>query len=338
MIHRTLGRTGLRVSEIGFGCGSIGGMMVRGSPADQITAVVHALDLGINYFDTAPQYGDGASETNLGMVLRQIKRPLILATKVTIGPSEIKDVKSAVRSSVERSLGRLGRQELHVLQLHAPIKMERGARQGSWGVSVDDVLGTGGIADAFDSVREQGLVQFVGITGLGDTEAIRAVIQSGRFDTVQAYYNLLNPSAGREVHRSFGAQDFRRIIDLAHQQKMGVVIIRVMAGGALGGPSARSGYASPGVGGALASGSEYEKDLERAESLRFLVSPGIRTMPEAAIRFALMNEAVSTVLVGFSDAGQIDMAAGCSGAGGIPAQAMRRLEGVWSGDFAQPAN
>ena len=69
MQYRTLGRTGLRVSEIGFGCGNVGGLMTRDGHDEQLGAVRHALDLGINYFDTARAYGEGRSETNLGRVL-----------------------------------------------------------------------------------------------------------------------------------------------------------------------------------------------------------------------------------------------------------------------------
>ena len=70
--YRTLGRTGLEVSEIGFGCGNVGGLMIRGSEQEQIEAVSRALELGINYFDTAPLYGNGQSETNLGKVLTEL--------------------------------------------------------------------------------------------------------------------------------------------------------------------------------------------------------------------------------------------------------------------------
>ena len=72
MNYRTLGRTGLRVSEVAFGCGNVGGLLVRGTHQDQLDAVTRALELGINYFDTAPGYGDGRSETNLGHVLMRL--------------------------------------------------------------------------------------------------------------------------------------------------------------------------------------------------------------------------------------------------------------------------
>ena len=72
-----MGRTGLNVSEVGFGCGNIGGLMIRGSHDEQIEAVGIALDLGINYFDTAPSYGNGISETNLGKVLSELNPKIV---------------------------------------------------------------------------------------------------------------------------------------------------------------------------------------------------------------------------------------------------------------------
>jgi aryl-alcohol dehydrogenase-like predicted oxidoreductase len=75
MEMRALGRSGLRLSILGFGCGAVGGLMVRGDPADQERAIARALDVGVNYFDTAVQYGDGESEKNLGRVLAKLNRP-----------------------------------------------------------------------------------------------------------------------------------------------------------------------------------------------------------------------------------------------------------------------
>jgi len=73
MEYRTLGRTGLKVSALAFGCGDVGGLMVRGEPADRERAVARAVELGINYLDTAPSYGSGQSEKNLGAVLRALR-------------------------------------------------------------------------------------------------------------------------------------------------------------------------------------------------------------------------------------------------------------------------
>ena len=333
MQYRPLGRTGLVVSEIGFGCGNVGGLMVRGTPAEQLDCALHAVELGINYFDTAPQYGDGRSETNLGPVLARLPAGTIVATKVTIGPDVLKDPEDLVRASVERSLRRLGRDRIDVLQVHTPITVRRDDPGRGWSIGVEDVLAPRGIAEAIEAVRARGLVRFLGFTGLGDTEALHAVVDSGRFDVVQAYYNLLNPSAGTGVPGGFKAQDFGRLIDRAARRGMGVVVIRVMAGGSLGGPVARTGHASPSIGGALSPGSGYKEDERRAGKLGFLVEGSALSLPQAAVRFGLMHQGVSTVLVGFSDRKQIREAAACSGGMPIPDANMKRLSDLWSTDF-----
>ncbi|MFC2020242.1 aldo/keto reductase [Chloroflexota bacterium] len=333
MEYRILGRTGLRVSEVAFGCGNVGGLLVRGNQQEQLDAVARALELGINYFDTAPLYGNGKSETNLGQVLRQLRPDVIVATKVGITSDDLKDIKGAVQTSLETSLSRLGRDYVDVLQLHTPISSDGGEAGRRWSVGLRDVLGTNGIAEAFDSVRSQGLVRFIGFTGLGETDALHQVINSERFDLVQSYYNLLNPSAGLAIPSEFAGQDFRQLINLAMQQNMGVVIIRVMAGGALGGEVARTGYASPAVGGAIAPGARYEVDEARAGKLGFVLTGDLSSLPQAAVRFALAHQGVSTVLVGYSNLGQIEEAAGCSGKDPIPDSVMERLMAMWSTDF-----
>jgi aryl-alcohol dehydrogenase-like predicted oxidoreductase len=213
--------------------------------------------------------------------------------------------------------------------------MERGGDNRRWSVTVNEVLGSNGIADALDAVRSQGLTRFIGFTGLGDTEALHKVIESGRFDVVQSYYNLLNPSAGITVPPGFSSHDFRQLIDRAKDRNMGVVVIRVMAGGALGGEIARTGHAAPAIGGAIAGGADYQDDETRAKKLDFFLSGDITSLPQAAVRFALMHEGVSTVLVGYSNLQQIEEAAGCSGKDPIPEPAMERLKKLWATDFSE---
>lgn len=333
MEYRTLGRTRLKVSEIGFGCGNVGGLMVRGSLEEQVEAVSHALALGINYFDTAPMYGNGRSETNLGQVFKELRPGVTVGTKVAVGPDDVKDFKGTVQSSLETSLRRLGRDRVDLLQLHTPITLERGQEKGHWSLGVRDVLGAKGIADAMDTVRSQGMARFVGFTGLGETAALHETVNSGRFDTVQAYYNLLNPTAGMDVLPGFAGQDFGGLINLALTGNMGVIAIRVMAGGALSGAAARRGHAAPAIGGALADGAAYEKDEARAERLGFLVSGSIASLSQAALRFVLMHRGVSTAMVGFSNVGQIDEAADASGKRPISKPGMEQLSRLWSTDF-----
>ena len=89
MEMRVYGRTGMRLSVLGFGCGAVGGLMVRGDPRDQERAVARALELGVNYFDTAAQYGNGRSEENLGRVIKAMKLDdIYVGTKVRLPPTE----------------------------------------------------------------------------------------------------------------------------------------------------------------------------------------------------------------------------------------------------------
>ena len=334
MNYRTLGRTGLRVSEVGFGCGNVGGLMVRGSFHEQLEGVQWALDLGVNYFDTAPSYGDGLSETNLGRVLDHLKPQAWVATKVNLRHG-LDDIKGAARRSLEESLKRLGRDSVDIFQLHDGITMQRGGGISGETIGLDDVLGKDGVADAFDDLRSEGLIRFAGFTGNGDTSALHKVVDSGRFDVVQAYYNLLNPSAGVSIPSGFVGHDFRHLIDRAAGHEMGVVVIRVMAAGALGGASSRQGHASPTIGSPMVTDSAYDADEERASKLDFLVSGDIRSRPQAAVRFALMHTGVSTVLVGFSSRAQIEEGASASEKRPIPHEALSRLHQLWASDFGR---
>lgn len=333
MNYRVLGRTGLRVSEIGFGCGNVGGMFIRGSHQEQLEAVTRALELGVNYFDTAPLYGDGRSETNLGQVLAELRPQVTVATKVRLLGDDLKDIRGVVQRSLEASLNRLRRNSVDVLQLHTQVSMERGGAGWQQAVGLKDVLGKDGVADAFDAAYSQGLVQSLGFTGLGETSALQQVIDSGRFDLVQIYYSLLNPSAGLAVPPGFKGHDFRQLIDLAVDRDMGVLAIRVLAAGALGGAAARTGLAAPTVRGPMVPGAEYEADEARAKTLGFLVVGDVTSLPQAAVRFALMHHGVSTVLVGFSNLGQIEEAAACSGKAPLPRLAIERLRKLWASDF-----
>ena len=96
MKYREMGSTGIRVSEIGFGSGDNAGLLVKGEPKEQIKAIERALELGINYFDTSPDYGKGLAETNIGKAMREIGFRPVIATKVEIMPDELDHIADAV--------------------------------------------------------------------------------------------------------------------------------------------------------------------------------------------------------------------------------------------------
>jgi L-galactose dehydrogenase/L-glyceraldehyde 3-phosphate reductase len=327
MQYRVLGKTDIRVPEIGFGCGNVGGAIIRGTHEQQVAAVQHALDLGIDYFDTAAQYGNGLSEQHLGEVFAELKPDIHLATKVRVAGDGTKDVNGTIRKSLEESLTRLQRDSVDVLQLHTNVF----DNDDGQGIHVADVLRKGGVADTLDALQAEKLIGHRGFTGMGDTDAIHRVIDSFRFDTVQTYYNLINPTAGVAVPDGFVCQDYRQIIANATSKYMGIIIIRSLAGGAVSGP-VRAELASDKPGGVMATGNDYESDLRRAKSLSFLATTN-RNVAQASVRFALDNEQVSIVLVGFSDIGQIDQATAMSGAGSLNAGEMEAMERLWASDF-----
>src|SRR5215218_9170437 len=116
MDMRTFGRSGLQLSVLGFGCGAVGGLMVKGDPADQERAVWQALELGINYFDTAQMYGNGESEKNLGRVFKALKPDAYVGTKVRLPPTEPGRIGEAIAASLEASLKRLQREQVDLFQ------------------------------------------------------------------------------------------------------------------------------------------------------------------------------------------------------------------------------
>src|ERR1700719_1419983 len=122
MEMRVYGRTGMRLSVLGFGCGAVGGLMVRGDPRDQQRAVARALAVGVNYFDTAVQYGDGESEKNLGRVLQNLKpADVVVGTKVRLPSAEFGRIADTVSKSLDGSLLRLRREQVDIFHLHNAI-------------------------------------------------------------------------------------------------------------------------------------------------------------------------------------------------------------------------
>ena len=322
MRYRQLGRTGLRVSEIGFGCGNVGGLVIRGEPAERTRGVARALELGINYFDTAASYGNGQSEINLGAALRELGANAYVGTKVNAPARAGEDIRGGVVKSVERSLRRLGRDSVDLIQLHNQIGVGRGEMIGAEDVLVE-------VLEAFQVLQRDGKVRFCGITGFGETGAIHQVIGDGELFTVQTCYNLLNPSAAQPVPEGFYAQDFGGLMLRASERGMGVIVIRVLAGGALSGAVDRHPVAS-GAPAPMGTSAEYGEDVTRAQELRFLLEQGYAAdLVEASLRFALGRPEVSTVLVGYSSIEQVEHAAASAEKGPLPGPALERLPAAW---------
>jgi aryl-alcohol dehydrogenase-like predicted oxidoreductase len=326
MEYRDLGRTGLRVSMLGFGCGNVGGLMIRGAHQDRVRAVARAMEAGINYFDTAPSYGNGQSEENLGQVLRELKAEVYVGTKVRVPPEAFGDLRGAITRSVETSLRRLGRESVELIQLHNHVARQREPHAA--GLSIPDVLGE--VVTTFQDLQAQGKVRHYGMTAVGDTAALHEVIASGALYTAQVCYNLLNPSAGRPVPSGFPHQDFGQLIDRAASKRMGCIGIRVLAAGALSGVMERHPIAVPSVS-PIGTGEDYQSDVRLAQALRFLTAEGhADSLVEASMRFAWSKLEMSTVLVGYSSLDHLEQAIAAAARGALPAAAMRRLEQAWA--------
>lgn len=316
MEQRRLGRTGLSVSVLGYGCGAIGGLMVKGSEAEQDRAIGRALDHGITYFDTAYAYGEGVSETNLGRALRKLGAKPVVGTKVRVYDPQRGDIAGTIQSSLEGSLRRLGLECVDLFQLHNPIT----AAGEKPAFTPEQILGEA--VPMLQKLHAQGKLKFTGITGLGDAPALRQVLDQGGFSTAQMPYNLLQPSG---VVAGSAKPDLDGVIAHAASKEVGVIAIRILAGGALSGTEARHAYGAQKVE-PIASGDSYAADVKAALKLRPVVEvAGAQDLVELALRFAIGPREISTVLVGTSSLDELDHAVASVNKGRLPEAALAML-------------
>ena len=326
MDMREFGRTGLKLSILGFGCGAVGGLMVRGTPADQERTVSRAVDAGVNYFDTAVQYGDGVSETNLGRVLKALKPAgVVVGTKVRVPPQDHGRIGDSFTASLEASLRRLGRDTVDIFYLHNAVAATGGGEALGTDQIFDEVVPT------FEKLRQAGKFRFLGLTGVGETAALREVLESRAFNAVQAVYNMLNPSAATALPAGYPGQDYGQLFATTKSAGVGVVGIRVLAGGALSGSAARHPIASPPPA-PIGSATSYEADIALAQRLSPLVAEGhAASLTEAATRFAISHPAMGTILVGMAQPSEFDDALAAITKGPLSPAALDRLATLQQG-------
>ncbi len=215
MEYAQLGRTGVRVSRLGFGGAPAGLTNYLGAytPADAqqrrevVAAIERAVDLGVTYFDTAPAYGQGASEALFGEALAGLD-DVFVATKMV---PETDDV----RASVEASLARLRRDRIDLLQIHGSSYSDETA---------EAFLAPGGRVSQMEALRDEGLIRFLGFTTEDQNPAVYRFIESGRFDAIQLCYNLLFQHPAEQT-RPFGS------IFEAEDEDMGIVTMRTVTSG-----------------------------------------------------------------------------------------------------------
>jgi aryl-alcohol dehydrogenase-like predicted oxidoreductase len=289
---RPLGKTGLTVSEIGFGTWGIGGTMWHGAQdSESLRALHRAADLGVNFFDTALVYGDGHSEALIGKFLRERKEPIILASKIPprnmIWPaqpgtplSEAFSYAHIVRST-ERSLKNLGVETIDIQQLH--VWQDEWTDVAEW-------------YEAISTLKAEGKIRFAGIS-INDHQPSNALkaVYSGKIDTVQVIYNVFDQSPREDL---FGA---------CLNQEVGVIVrVPFDEGGLLGTITPDTTFPQGDFRNNYFKGERKQQIFERTERLRTLLGPEAATLPELAMRFCLHPAAVSTVIPGMRTTANVE--------------------------------
>jgi len=286
--YRELGCSGILVSEIGFGAWGIGGISPGatsyGKTEDSVSraAIERAIDRGINFFDTAPAYGDGHSEMLLGEVLSSIRSKVLLATKAGIAsfnsPPNFSPLE--IRRSLYGSLQRLKTDYIDVLQLH--------------NFSLAGIQNHPNILEELINFKDEGLIRCVGISVKSPLEALE-LLKIFHFSTVQVNLNMLDMRA-----LDCG------LLDFAVENNIGIIGRTPMAFGFLSGHVDRSFQFSPGDHRTSWSTEQLERWLSASERMFSGISnPEMISKATQAIRFCLSLEGVTTVIPGMLNPSEV---------------------------------
>ena len=316
MNYRNLGATGMRVSEIGLGTWALGGEWGAVAENDAYAALNRAVDLGVNFLDTADVYGDGRSEKLIGRLLKD--RPqddIFVATKAgrRLDPhtAEGYDYEN-LSNFVERSLKKLGVEALDLLQLHCPPT--EAYRQDS-------------TFEALDRLQEAGKVRNYGVS-VEKVEEARMALSYPDVKTVQVIFNIF---------RQKPAEEF---FPLAEERNIGILARVPLASGLLSGKMSadrtfaeddhrnfnREGQAFDR--GETFSGVDFETGLQAAEELKELV-PEDHTLAQFALRWILMHPAVSCAIPGGKNPSQVEDNVAAAEMPPLSEEAMRRARAIY---------
>ena len=316
MKYRTLGRTGLRCSEVGLGTWAFASQIYGDVlESDSLKAVQSAIDVGINFFDTAPMYGtskhDGVAEEILGRGLGHNRDAVIISSKFGRNPTDgNKPNFHAQRcmNSVEDSLRRLGTDHIDVLFFHSPFSPDE---------IHDDVWA------ALDRLKDDGKIRFVGhsISMFHDTEQMaRDWALERKIDVIQVVYSLLN-------------RDAKSLIEFLGKENVGIVAREALANGFLSGAITKDTHFPSNNLNDRYSRNEIIERVEQVERLSFLVKDEIESMPQAAMRWVLDHTEISLVLSGAKNPKEILECASASDAVGYTTDEMRRVDSLHKKDF-----
>jgi aryl-alcohol dehydrogenase-like predicted oxidoreductase len=284
MKFRTLGKTGLKVSEISYGAWGIGGGMWQDSDdAEALRALHMAADLGINFIDTALVYGDGHSEQLIGKFLRERKEHVHIATKIPpkngLWParkeSPVKEAfpKDHIIECTEKSLKNLGVDCLEVQQFH--VWLDEWLHQGDWW-------------NAIQKLKEQGKIRAFGVS-IND-HAPGTALELGRgglVDTVQVIYNIFDQSPEE------------KLFPLCREKNIGVIVRVPFDEGSLTGKiTPETTFPERDWRNRYFRGDRKKQVWERVQRLQRLLNREVKSLPELALRFCLSHPAVSTIIPG----------------------------------------
>lgn len=321
MHYRRLGRTGMMVSEIGFGGWPIGGLR-WGSVEDEasLRALQRAFDLGINFFDTADVYGHGHSEDLIGQAFASKRPNVVVATKVGIDfyagePAKPNFSPEYIRTALERSLERLRTDYLDILQLHNPPQK----------LAKDD-----GVWDTLAELKREGKLRFFGISARTANDALAFLKaadaddeHSRRFgDTLQVAFNLLEQDAAA-----------KGVFVEAYRQDWGIIARVPLASGMLTGKYAGDHYFPPTDFRSTWSPGRVRETARRVQTLRSLVKPPVDTMTQAALAFVLSQEAVSAVITGAKTEAQVEENVRAPELAPLPQDDLRQAQELWETGF-----
>lgn len=294
MERRPFGRTGLKVSAIGFGCWEIGGGYGAIEQSEFARAVGRALDLGINCFDTAEGYGFGASERALAQALGSRRKEAIIVTKFGIGYREKPNLRDAsparLKASIETSLKNLGTDCIDVYLVHWP----------------DHVTPFEETMRALEDVVQQGKTRFVGLSNFKRDE-IEACMRTRRVDVVQYGWNLFDRRMQRDV------------FPYCREQGIGVMAYGSLAYGMLTGSFSKDTdfgsddwraradkMGSIKLFDTLFGRDHFPKNIAVVDDLKALAARHGRSLPQLALRWAIANPVVSTALVGCRTVAEVE--------------------------------
>lgn len=310
MRHRSFGRTGVRVSEIGFGAWAIGGSWGPQEDSDSVAALHRALDLGVSFIDTAAGYGDGRSERIVGRVLKERGGSVYVATKTPPSPGawppspydrdEERYPESYLRANVEERLRNLGTERIDLLQLHTWTR--------AWNRNPRPF-------EVLRKMQAEGKIRHVGVsTPEHDQNGVIDLMRGGWVDAVQVIYNVFEQEPAAEL------------LPVAQETNTAIVVRVVFDEGALTGRFTReTSFAPDDFRRSYFAGDRLERAVTRTERVRTELEGTGLTLPQAAIRFALAHRAVSTVIPGIRSVAQAEANCAVSDIADLDEDLLQRL-------------